>query len=256
MTGNDGVERRWSVGELARSTGVTVRALHHYDEIGLVRASERTGAGHRRYTEGDLQRLYRVCALRGLGLSLEEIGSVLARPADDVSALRAVLVGQLAHLDEQAIRVTRLRTRIGHLLSRLDTSGMPDPEQLTTTLEMISMLDDHYTREQQDQLAARRDALGRDRIEALKFEWFGLAQRLRQLQQEDVPVDDPRVQELSARWDEIGTAFHGGDTAIVAATDTAYDGLKETLNRQLGWPAPGEGPDLVDYVKRAREVRA
>ncbi|GII88878.1 hypothetical protein Ssi03_68680 [Sphaerisporangium siamense] len=49
--------RRWSIGELARATGVTVRTLHHYDEIGLVPASERTASGHRRYTEGDLRRL-------------------------------------------------------------------------------------------------------------------------------------------------------------------------------------------------------
>jgi len=244
------------VGELARATSLTVRALHHYDEIGLVPASERTGAGHRRYTEGDLQRLYRVCALRGLGLSLEEIGTVLARPADDVSALRAILVGQLAHLDEQATRVARLRTRISGLLSGLDTSGMPDPEQLTTTLEMISMLDDHYTREQQDLMAERRAALGREAIESMKLEWFGLAERLRQLQQEGVPVADPRVQELTSRWDEIGSAFHGGDTTIVAATDAAYEDSKETVNRQLGWPAPGDGPDLVEYVKSAREVRS
>jgi DNA-binding transcriptional MerR regulator len=256
VTGQEGVERRWSVGELARAAGLTVRALHHYDEIGLVPASERTGAGHRRYTEVDVQRLYRVCALRGLGLSLEEIGTVLARPADDVSALRDVLVGQLAHLDEQAVRVTRLRAQIGGLLSRLDTSGMPDPEQLTTTLEMISMVDDHYTREQQDLMAERRAALGPEAVESMKLEWFGLAQRLRQLQQDGVPVEDPRVQELTSRWDEIGSAFHGGDTTIVAATDAAYEGSKETVNRQLGWPAPGEGPDLVDYVKRAREVRA
>lgn len=75
MTGNEGVERRWGVGELARATGLTARALHHCDEIGLVPASERTGAGHRRCTEGDLRRLHRVCALRGLGLPLEEIRS-------------------------------------------------------------------------------------------------------------------------------------------------------------------------------------
>ncbi|HEX6339575.1 MerR family transcriptional regulator [Umezawaea sp.] len=253
MTGDEGVERRWGVGELARATGLTVRALHHYDEIGLVPASERTGAGHRRYTEGDLRRLYRVCALRGLGLSLEEIGSVLARPVDDVSALRAVLVGQLAHLDERATRVARLRTRISGLLSRLDTSGTPDPEQLTTTLEMISMLDEHYTREQQELMAGRRAALGPEAIESMKLEWFGLAQRIRQLQEDGVPVDDPRVQELTGRWDEIGSAFHGGDPAIVAAADAAYEGSKGAVDRQLGWP---EGSDLVDYVKRAREVRS
>nr|WP_285580798.1 MerR family transcriptional regulator [Actinoallomurus iriomotensis] len=53
---------------MARSSGLTVRAPYHYDGIGLVRASERTASGHRRYTDRDLRRLYRVHTLRTLGL--------------------------------------------------------------------------------------------------------------------------------------------------------------------------------------------
>ncbi|MEU4151636.1 MerR family transcriptional regulator [Streptomyces sp. NPDC026659] len=60
MIGKDAAERRWSIGELAQASGVSVRALRHYDGIGLLRASGRTASGHRRYTEQDLRRLYRV----------------------------------------------------------------------------------------------------------------------------------------------------------------------------------------------------
>ncbi|MEV4461974.1 MerR family transcriptional regulator [Microbispora sp. NPDC049633] len=88
MIGADDAGRRWSIGELARATGMTVRALHHYDEIGLLTASERTPSGHRRYSERDLRRLYRVRALRALGLSLEEVAAVLAGAADDPESLR------------------------------------------------------------------------------------------------------------------------------------------------------------------------
>jgi MerR family transcriptional regulator, thiopeptide resistance regulator len=59
---------RWSIGQLAQASGLTVRALRHYDAVGLLKASERTASGHRRYTEADLRRLYRVRALRSLGL--------------------------------------------------------------------------------------------------------------------------------------------------------------------------------------------
>ncbi|TMR24146.1 MerR family transcriptional regulator [Nonomuraea turkmeniaca] len=75
---------------------MTIRTLYHYDEIGLVGAGERTAAGHRRYTEADLRRLYRVRALRGLGLSLDEIAEVLKEPSDDLTALRGLLGAQLA----------------------------------------------------------------------------------------------------------------------------------------------------------------
>jgi len=67
-----------TVGEVARAAGTTVRALHHYDEIGLVRPSGRTAAGYRLYQDVDLQRLQQVLAYRALGFGLEEIGELLA----------------------------------------------------------------------------------------------------------------------------------------------------------------------------------
>ena len=60
------MNERWTIGDLAKASGVTVRTLYYYDEIGLVSASERTASGHRRYTDGDVRRLYRVRALTQL----------------------------------------------------------------------------------------------------------------------------------------------------------------------------------------------
>ncbi|MGH3623029.1 MAG: MerR family transcriptional regulator [Sciscionella sp.] len=68
-------ERSWRVGELAAETGLTVRALHHYDEIGLLVPSVRGNGGHRHYTESDVRRLHRILALRGFRLSLAEIAA-------------------------------------------------------------------------------------------------------------------------------------------------------------------------------------
>jgi len=71
------INDHWKVGELARATGLTVRALHHYDELGLLVPSERTFAGYRLYGDRDVRRLYRIVALRGLGLRLDEIAEVI-----------------------------------------------------------------------------------------------------------------------------------------------------------------------------------
>jgi DNA-binding transcriptional MerR regulator len=65
------------IGELAARAGLTVRTLHHYDQIGLVRASERTEAGHRCHSEADVRRLYQVVALRSLGVPLARIARAL-----------------------------------------------------------------------------------------------------------------------------------------------------------------------------------
>ncbi len=74
------------MGQLASAAGLTVRTLHHYDHIGLVRPSGRTASGHRLYQEPDVARLYQVLALRQLGLGLDTVGEVLAGSSavDDV----------------------------------------------------------------------------------------------------------------------------------------------------------------------------
>src|SRR5690348_10021259 len=72
-----------SVGDVAALAGVTVRTLHHYDRIGLLSPSERTGAGYRRYTASDLDRLHQVLVYRELGFPLDEVATLLDDPAAD-----------------------------------------------------------------------------------------------------------------------------------------------------------------------------
>lgn len=93
----------FTVGELAKLTGVTVRTLHHYDEIGLVTPSQRTAAGYRLYGERDVLRLQQVLVHKELGLPLEKIAAVLDAPgfarAEALRAQRAVLVERRGKLD-------------------------------------------------------------------------------------------------------------------------------------------------------------
>src|SRR3954467_8708247 len=81
-----------SVGNTAALAGVTVRTLHHYDRIGLLSPSERTGAGYRRYPPSDRGRLHEVLVYRELGFPLEEIATLLDDPdADPAAHLRRQL---------------------------------------------------------------------------------------------------------------------------------------------------------------------
>jgi MerR family transcriptional regulator, thiopeptide resistance regulator len=92
----------WTVGEVARIGRVTVRTLHHYDQIGLLCPSERSAAGYRRYDQSDLVRLQQIRAYRELGFGLEEIAKILDdADADPLTHLRrqhAVLTEELGHL--------------------------------------------------------------------------------------------------------------------------------------------------------------
>src|SRR5215831_6604218 len=77
----DGMQGQWKVGELARRTGLTVRTLQYYDDIGLLRPSYRTQSGHRLYVAGDIAHLQQIVSLRELGLSLDEIRECWSNPA-------------------------------------------------------------------------------------------------------------------------------------------------------------------------------
>jgi DNA-binding transcriptional MerR regulator/uncharacterized glyoxalase superfamily protein PhnB len=126
------------VGELAAATGLTVRTLHYYEEIGLLVASERTAAGHRVYSDGDVERLYRICLLRRLGLPLDEIARALDDPA---WSLRAAMGTQLRDLDDRLDAGTRLRARLTGLLDSMGATDGPLTEELLGVLEEMTMLD-------------------------------------------------------------------------------------------------------------------
>jgi MerR family transcriptional regulator, thiopeptide resistance regulator len=104
-------ERGRTVGELARLAHVSVRALHHYDEIGLLQPSGRSRASYRLYTERDLARLQQVLLFRALGFSLDGIARVLNAPDFDrkraLLAQRALLEGEARRLEAMVALVDK-----------------------------------------------------------------------------------------------------------------------------------------------------
>jgi DNA-binding transcriptional MerR regulator/uncharacterized glyoxalase superfamily protein PhnB len=113
--------KTWRIGALARETGVTVRALHHYDAIGLVTASERTSGGHRVYSQADVDRLYAVVVLRRMGMS---IAGITARLAGQSWDLRSIARMQCAELDAELAALGELRHRIDAALTSSDEQSV------------------------------------------------------------------------------------------------------------------------------------
>jgi DNA-binding transcriptional MerR regulator len=240
----------WTAGDLARAAGVTVRTLHHYDEIGLLVPGERTSTGHRRYTADDVRRLYRIRALRQLGVPLDRIAAAL-----DAGDLRAVITAQLADLDTRARHLDELRRQVRGLLDTAD----PHPGRLLGALERMSLLDSYLTEGQRDALAARRDELGEQRIDRLRAEWAGLVAELHRHQEADTPVTDPDVQRIVARWDEIGAAFQTGDQGTDQRVRERLgdlwrdhgDRIADDLDQRAGWRLA----DVLAYLGAARAAR-
>ncbi|MEV4106173.1 MerR family transcriptional regulator [Nonomuraea sp. NPDC049695] len=100
----------YSVGQVARLAGITVRTLHHYDEIGLLSPSRHSVSGYRRYTEPDLDRLQQILFYRELGFSLEEIVVIVDQPGEDA----------LTHLRRQRALLSRRVGRLQTMIAAVD----------------------------------------------------------------------------------------------------------------------------------------
>ena len=116
----------WTVGQVAELFGVTVRTLHHYDEIGLLVPSERSRAGYRLYTDGDLARLQQVVVYRRLEMPLEEIATLLGGHEDAVDHLRRQRATVMSRLDE----LRELVSAIDRALEREMNDQPATPEDL------------------------------------------------------------------------------------------------------------------------------
>ncbi|MET7289092.1 MerR family transcriptional regulator [Streptomyces sp. NPDC005573] len=134
----------YSVGQVAGFAGITVRALHHYDEIGLLAPGERTRAGHRRYTDADLDRLQRILFYRELGFPLDEVAVLLDDPeADQRAHLRRrheLLTARIEKLQRMAAAVEHAMEarEMGIQLTpeeRFEVFGEKDPEQYAEEAE-------------------------------------------------------------------------------------------------------------------------
>ncbi|MEU8407276.1 MerR family transcriptional regulator [Micromonospora sp. NPDC048842] len=191
----------YTVGQVAKVAGVTVRTLHHYDEIGLLSPSGRTSAGYRRYDDADLQRLQLVLYYRELGFPLEEITAIIDDPAADPAAhLRRqheLLTVRLKRLQEMvtAIEFAMEASKMNIQLTpeeRFEVFGDVDPEEHQAEAEQRWGDTDAY-RESNRRVSryTKEDWL---RNKAENEDW---GRRIVALMASGAPADSPEVMELA-----------------------------------------------------------
>ncbi|MFH1762774.1 MAG: MerR family transcriptional regulator, partial [Gemmatimonadota bacterium] len=144
------------VGEMARRIGLTVRTLHHWDQVGLLTPSRRTPAGHRLYGSSEIWRLQRILSLRALGLNLDEIGSLLR---DGALSLEVVLTTHRDRIPAQLDLLQDLAGRLDRVLGLLAEDKIVTEEELIKTMEMMTMIEKHFSPEQLEALKKREVAL-------------------------------------------------------------------------------------------------
>ena len=233
----------WKVGELAKRTGVSVRALHHYDEIGLLSPSHRSEAGYRLYTQVDVARLQQIRSLRALGFSLEESRDFLKRP--EVTPDR-VLQLHIAHLKEQIAAQQSLADRLEQVARRWRSDENVPTEEFLQIIEVTNMIGKYYTPEQMEQLKQRRETLGEDHIHQVEAEWPELMAKVQAEMEKGTDPADERVQALARRWKELVEEFTGGDPGIAKSLGNLWQG--ETTVHGMD---TGNMRSLMGYVQKA-----
>jgi len=196
-------ERVYAVKQLAKMAGVSVRTLHHYDQIGLLKPSARTAASYRQYGEKDLLRLQQILFFSELDFSLSEIKKIVDRSGfDQVTALE----NHRTLLQERVKRLHRLVKTIDKTIQKLSEEKMEmTDEELYAgfTKEQIAEIQ-REVRERYDpaivkESQARVRQMSREQLQKVKQAGDEIPRALAALMDGVAKPDDARVQALIAR---------------------------------------------------------
>jgi DNA-binding transcriptional MerR regulator len=238
------------VGELARRTGLTVRTLHHYHEIGLLKPSLHTEAGYRLYTAGDIARLQQVLSLRQLGFSLDEIRDCLDRPA---FAPLEVINLHIARLRGQIEAQQKLCEQLETLAVHFRAAGEVSADEFLHTIEEMTMLESlqekYFTPDQLKLIKEGREKAGQEQLERMQEDWAGLIAQIRAEMDSGTDPADEKVQALARRWQDLMMRSTGGDPAIKQAMKRLWEEQGDNLVAQFG--SKYDSRPIWGYIDRA-----
>jgi DNA-binding transcriptional MerR regulator len=217
----------YTVGEVAKLAHVSVRTLHHYDEMGLLQPSERSEAGYRHYTLEDLERLQQVLLYKELGFSLDEIRDLMSDPSFD---RREALEIQRDLIAEQALRLEAMLGLVDKTLASLK-GGIP-----MTKEEMFEVFGDFDPSGYEDEVkerwgdtdaykesARRTTRYTKDDWARFKAESEEINTAVVALMDEGVAPDDPRAMDAVDRHRrQIDTWFYPCSREMHAALGEMY----------------------------------
>jgi MerR family transcriptional regulator, thiopeptide resistance regulator len=234
-------DRTYLAHEFSKRAGVTVRALHHYDRLGLLKPSGRTTAGYRVYSDRDFARLEQIVALKFIGFPLSQIRDILRRKDANLAAAlrhqRQILAAKRDHLDRAVQAIERAENVVS-------AGGTPDWEPFRKVIEVIQMqtrkdwMKKYYTEEQ---LASLRQRWTPELQAEADRGWAALAKDVEAaIARGDQPGSDTGLQ-LAARRRKLLEMFTGGDPGIV-------ENLRKLYADRENWPSTFKKPysDEVD----------
>lgn len=236
-------QETWKIGDLSRATGLTVRTLHHWDDLGLVAPSRDPFSGHRYYTGADVERVYQVLALRRLGVPLATIGAVLA----DSAPLGAVRSRHLAAVESQLAELTRLQESLQATLTAAEDRT---PADLLTLIQKVIVVDKtvekYFTPAQLAELAQRQENEG-EQIAQVQHAWPDLIARVQTAVENGVDPTGDEGRALGREWQHLLAQFHQGDEQLRESLYAMQAENAEQIRREHGGPSP----EQLEFIGRA-----
>jgi DNA-binding transcriptional MerR regulator len=217
--------------EFARVAGVTVRTLHHYDRLGLLKP-RRTDRGYRVYRESDLERLEQIVALKFLGLPLKEIRKLLDSAAP---GLPAALRMQRGALEEKRRLLDRAISAIQEAEATLASGKPADAAVLKQIIEVIEMQTNSdwmrkYANESaQAKIDARKEEWSPELQERVSRQWTELIADVQAAMSAGEDPPSAAAQALAARWKELVEGFTKGDPDVTQSVSNVW-------KDQANWP--------------------
>ncbi|MGN6419526.1 MAG: MerR family transcriptional regulator [Pseudobacter sp.] len=236
---------KYSVKMLAELAGVSVRTLHHYDQLGLLIPSERTDAGYRLYGQGELLRLQQILFYKEMELSLTDIAAILDDPSFD---MLAALQQHRAVLEKRRDRTSLLLETINKTIQKLTGgndmitneelyAGFPKEYAETWREEAI----DRWGKDTVEQSEAALRKLNKEQIEKLKQEGAAITNGLADMMH--LPVTDPAVQQLIHQHYHHILKWWGREEGEEALD--AYRGLSNLYLMDSRYTLVNGAPDLA-----------
>jgi DNA-binding transcriptional MerR regulator len=202
------VGRSYRVGEVAALAHVSVRTLHHYDRIGLLRPALHSTGGYRMYGEPELLRLQQILTLRYLGFPLKRIGELLDR--DDFDLVASLRVQGQA-LNDRIAELERISAAIGELVDQRQATGKWNWQLVIEASRAVgagltrgeNMMDAYYTPEQMKRFEEARQSTPPEEIDAIEQGWTTLLAEIRAARAADLDPASAEAGSLADRWGEL-----------------------------------------------------
>ncbi|OGB22223.1 MAG: hypothetical protein A3I66_17790 [Burkholderiales bacterium RIFCSPLOWO2_02_FULL_57_36] len=226
------------IGELAKRTGITVRTLHHYDDIGLLAPSARSDSGYRLYDRLDLAKLYRIQVLRRLDLPLSEIQDILA---GDGARLPDVVAQQIVGLGRQIAQATEFRNRLLMLQEQLANKDEPSLDAWLTTLEVMATYAKYFSEDELARLRKHSEQFPGNGV----LEHDDLVTAFRELIDRGVSPESPEASALANRWTDMLERHAGGNPGLIIKLFTMQS------NEPSVQALTGVDQPMLDYISHA-----